>query len=158
VTTTPRGRVLGEREAEESGMKKRGRAGERDTSVVVMECAAFLDGTLAEYWDERGMVVPVWAWTNLLAHGSRKRIGKSVIPRMRPRRAGRSWRIARSFLAYEVLAVVERGVTLDHLQSSVLIPLELEMAVHPEVAYWSPRRWVDAVDYAIRTQRITLEL
>jgi hypothetical protein len=139
-------------------MKKRQRSGDRGASVVVMECDAFLNGTLAEYWDERGTAVPVWAWTNLLAHGSRKLIGKSVVPRMRPRRPGRSWRIARSFLAYEVLAVLERGVALDHLQSSVLIPLELEMAVHPEVAYWSPRQWVDTVDYAILTQQVTLEL
>jgi hypothetical protein len=143
---------------EESGMQKRERAGDRGASVVVMECAAFLNGTLAEYWDERGTVVPVWAWTNLLAHGSKTLIGESVIPPMRPRRTGRSWRIARSFLAYEVLDVLERGVTLDHLQSSVLIPLELEMAVHPKVGYWSPRQWIDTVDYAIRTQHVTLEL
>ena len=65
---------------------------------------------------------------------------------------------ARSFLAYEVLAVLEGGVTLDHLQSGVLIPLELEMAVHTEVAYWSPRQWLDTVDYAIRTQQVTLGL
>jgi hypothetical protein len=139
-------------------MKKRDRAGNRGTSGVAMECAAFLDGTLAEYWDQRGTVVPVWAWTNLLAHGSEDLIGESVLPPLRPRRTGRSWRIARSFLAYEVLAVLEGGVTLDHLQSGVLIPLELEMAVHTEVAYWSPRQWLDTVDYAIRTQQVTLGL
>jgi hypothetical protein len=138
-------------------MKKRERAGGRGSSVVAMECAAFLNGTLAEHWEQRGTVVPVWAWTNLLAHGSEKLIGKGVVPRMRPRRAGRSWRIARSFLAYEVLDVIERGVRLDQLQSSVLVPLELEMAAHPEVEYWSPRQWVDTVDYAILTQHVTLE-
>ena len=128
------------------------------TSVVVMECQAFLTGTLAEYWEERGTVVPVWAWTNLLAHGTEQQIGESVIHPLRPRRTGRSWRIARSFLAYQVLDALEGGVALDDLQSGILIPLELEMAAHPEVTQWGPRQWVDTVDHAIRTQQISLEL
>jgi hypothetical protein len=127
------------------------------SSVVVMECGAFLAGTLAEYWDERGTWVPVWAWTNLLAHGSESQIAESVIHPLRPRRTGRSWRIARSFVAYQVLDAVERGMALEDLQSSVLIPLELEMAAHPEVSRWGPRQWVDTLDHAIRTQHITLE-
>jgi hypothetical protein len=138
-------------------MAKRGYERE-SSSVVVMECQAFLTGTLAEYWDERGTVVPVWAWTNLLAHGSEQQIGESVIHPLRPRRTGRSWRIAQSFLAYQVLDALERGVALEDLQSNVLIPLELEMASHPEVTQWGPRQWVDTVDHAIRTQHITLEL
>ncbi len=73
--------------------------------VLVTECEAFLDGTLAEYWDERGADVPVWAWTNLLAHGSEALIGESVARPTRPRRAARSWRIARSYLAHQVLEV-----------------------------------------------------
>ena len=32
--------------------------------TVALECEAFLHGTLAEYWDERGITVPVWAWTS----------------------------------------------------------------------------------------------
>ena len=46
-------------------MKKRERL--EGDSVLVRECEAFLEGTLAEYLDEQGLVVPVWAWTNLLA-------------------------------------------------------------------------------------------
>lgn len=138
-------------------MKKRQRVGD-GVSVVSMECEAYLTGMLAEYWDERGTVVPVWAWTNLLAHGTEKLIAESVTHPLRPRRAGRSWRIARSFLAYQVLDAVEGGVALEDLQSKVLVPLELEMAAHPEVGHWSPRQWVDTVDHAIRTQHITLEL
>ncbi len=29
--------------------------------TVALECEAFLNGTLAEYWDEKGVIVPVWA-------------------------------------------------------------------------------------------------
>jgi hypothetical protein len=32
------------------------------------------------------------------------------------------------------------------------------MALHPEVGQWSPQKWVDTVDHAIRTQRVTLDL
>ena len=55
-------------------------------SILATECGAFLDGTLAEYWDERGVDVPIWAWTNLLAHGSEELIGQSVAGPARPRR------------------------------------------------------------------------
>jgi hypothetical protein len=138
-------------------MKKRQCAGD-GASVVAMECEAFLTGTLAEYWDERGTVVPVWAWTNLLAHGNEELIGESATHPLRPRRAGRSWRLARSFMAYQLLDAVESEVALEDLQSQVLIPLELEMALHPEVGHWSPQKWVDTVDLAIRTQHATLDL
>ena len=74
------------------------------SSILAMECGAFLDGTLAEYWDERGVVVPVWAWTNLLAHGTEELMGEMRRPSL-SQPVGRvcSWRIARSHLAYEIL-------------------------------------------------------
>ena len=121
------------------------------------ECRAFLNGTLAEYWDEKGVIVPVWAWTNLLAHGSEEMIGESVLRPARPRRTGRSWRIARSYLAYRVLEHTDAQFTLRDLQASILIPLELEMAALPEVGRWTPRQWVDTVDHAIRSQHSPLE-
>ncbi len=126
-------------------------------SILARECEAFLDGTLAEYWDERGVDVPVWAWTNLLAHGDESRIGESVLRPYRPRRAARSWRIARSYLAYRVLDHTDAEFTLADLQTSVLVPLELEMAARPETGSWSPRQWVDTVDNAIGNQHSPLE-
>jgi len=124
--------------------------------VVALECEAYLNGTLAEYWEEQGTAVPVWTWTNLLAHGSEDQISDSVHRPAKPRRTGRSWRIARSYLAFEVLDLTSDDVTLEQLQSTVLIPLELELAAHPEVERWTPRRWIDAVDAAIRNQHSTL--
>ena len=125
--------------------------------TIALECERFLDGTLAEYWDEKGMNVPVWAWMNLLAHGSARQIGDCIARPYRPRRSSRSWRIARSYLAYEVLDVTDLEYTLPELQSAVLIPLELEMSARPEACHWSPRQWVDMVEDAIRSQYSALE-
>lgn len=126
--------------------------------VVALECEAYLNGTLAEFLEEQGTSVPVWTWTNLLAHGSESRIYESLHRPSMPRRTGRSWRIARSYLAYQVLDVACEDFTLEELQSTVLIPLELDLAAHAEVERWTPRRWVDTVDAAIRDQQPTLGL
>ena len=125
--------------------------------TIALECERFLDGTLAEYWDDKGMDVPVWAWMNLLAHGSARQIGECIARPYRPRRSSRSWRIARSYLAYEVLDVTDMEYTLAELQSTVLIPLELEMSAQPEAGDCSPREWVDMVEDAIRSQYSALE-
>jgi hypothetical protein len=75
----------------------------------------------------------------------------------RPRRASRSWRVARSYLAYKVLDLTDLEFTLAHLQSSVLIPLELEMAARADVAGWTPRQWVDFVEDALRNNLWALD-
>ncbi len=140
-------------------MKKRERtAVAAESSVCAQECEAFLAGTLAEYWEDKGIVVPVWAWTNLLAHGSVSQIGRCVSRPGRLRHTGRNWAIARSYMAYEVLDLVDAEFTLTDLQAMVLVPLELEMAARPEVSRWTPRQWVDTVDFAIRNTHLTLEL
>jgi hypothetical protein len=125
---------------------------EQDTAhgTIALECEAFLGGTLAEYWDDKGMEVPVWTYMNLLAHGDARRIGECVLRPDWPRRASRSWRVARSYLAFEVLDLTDLEFTLADLQASVLIPLELEMAARADVAGWTPRQWVDLVEEALR--------
>jgi hypothetical protein len=57
-----------------------------------------------------------------------------------------------------VLDLACEDLTLEELQSTVLRPLELELAAHPQVERWTPRRWVDTVDEAIRNQHSTLGL
>jgi hypothetical protein len=118
--------------------------------TIALECEAFLAGTLAEYWDDKGMEVPVWTYMNLLAHGDARRIGECVLRPDWPRRSSRSWRVARSYLAFEVLDLTDLEFTLADLQASVLIPLELEMAARADVAGWTPRQWVDLVEEALR--------
>ena len=120
-------------------------------------CEAFLNGTLAEYWERQGFTVPVWAWTNLLAHGTVDQIAAIVSRPGRARRGARSWRIARSYMANALLEFAEGPRRLRALQTEILVPLELEMAMLPAVRQWEPRQWVDAVDWAIRSQPTTTE-
>jgi hypothetical protein len=124
-------------------------------SAVVAECAAFLTGTLAERWEAEGLPVPVWVWTNLLAHGSETLIAESISRPFRHQLLTRSWWIARSELADVVLDLTHWSSSLVKLQESVLIPLELDLASSPEVSLWSHRRWVDAVTTALRHQNRT---
>jgi hypothetical protein len=125
--------------------------------TIALECEAFLDGTLAEYWDDRGMDVPVWTWMNLLAHGAARQIGECVLRPIRPRRASRSWYVARSYLAFEVLDLTDLEFTLAEMQASVLVPLELEMASRPDVEGWTPRQWVNLVEDALRNNLSALD-
>jgi hypothetical protein len=124
--------------------------------TIVVECEAFLEGTLAEYWDEKGMAVPPWAWLNLLAHGSENQIRASIASPSRPRRASRSWRTARAYVAYALLTLVDAENTLADMQRSLLIPLEFQMADLPDLR-WSPRQWVDMLDAVLQGQQATLE-
>ena len=118
--------------------------------TIALECEAFLAGTLAEYWEDKGMDLPVWAYMNLLAHGDARQIGECVLRPFRTRRGSRSWRVARAYLAYEVLDLTDLEFTLADLQASVLIPLELAMAGRPDAADWTPRQWVDMVEDTLR--------
>ncbi len=137
-------------------MENRERSG--DDSVLVRECDAFLSGTLAEYLDEQGKVVPVWAWTNLLAHGCPEQVTDCVSSPTHPRDSDNDWSVARSLLAFEIFDLMEAGYPLEELQQDVLIPLELDLAERPEASRWGPPQWLDAVDEAIRSQQVTFGL
>jgi hypothetical protein len=117
---------------------------------LVIESAAFLNGTLAEQWEAQGLKVPPWGWINLLAHGSEERIAESIHRPYRHHLLARKWWIARSELAEVVLEVTKRSSSLSELQNTVLIPLELHMSSHPEACRWNYRQWVDTVTSALR--------
>lgn len=125
--------------------------------TIAVECEKFLGGTLAEYWDDMGMDVPVWAWMNLLSHGDARQIGQCIFRPNPPGPSSRDWRIARAYLAYEVLDLTDLEFTLAELQWRVLIPLELEMSAQPEADDWTPRQWVDQVEHAMGHQIAALE-
>jgi hypothetical protein len=117
------------------------------------ECEAFLTGTYAERAVQRGGDPPVWAWTNLLAHGGETQLvdearghAKDVLP-------SRRWREARAYLATELLARARRGTSIARLQREVLVPLELQLASRPGVQCWQPQEWVTAVLAALDEHR-----
>jgi hypothetical protein len=124
-------------------------------SVLANECSAFLNGTLAEYWDDKGLVVPVWAWTNLLAHGDEDRIADAVTRPRCSRRAARKWSVARSYLALEILGLLHESLSLEELQGDVLVPLELELSTRQDVSRWTPTQWLEAVDNVLRNEHST---
>jgi hypothetical protein len=108
------------------------------------ECAAFLSGTLTDRCEADGMAVPIWAWTNVLAHGSREMIAYAVSRPSRHRLLTRCWWIARAQLADLILEMTD-GASLSDLQESVLVPLELELASRTDVPFWTARQWVETV-------------
>jgi hypothetical protein len=121
-------------------------------SVLANECSAFLNGTLAEYWHDKGLTVPVWAWTNLLAHGDEDRIADAVIRPRCARAKARNWATARSYLALEILGLLDESLSLEELQCEVLVPLELELSSRSHVSRWTPSQWLDEVDTALRNE------
>lgn len=116
---------------------------------VVAECAAFLSGTLVERLEAGGRGIPVWAWTNLLAHGSAELVTESTIRPCRHHLIARSWWTARAQLADLILEVTRGRCSLGELQESVLVPLELDLASRPEVSFWNHHQWVEAVTEAL---------
>lgn len=125
-------------------------------AALVEECQAFLAGSYADHLDEKGLPIPTWAWTNLLAHGSELDLHRQEGP---PNSQGSpacfQWRAARSYLAREILDhTKECTVDLTELQRKVLIPLELELARSSETSARSdPHAWVVAVRTALTLRR-----
>lgn len=119
----------------------------RSSNELVADCEAFLTGRYAERVVERGGTVPVWAWTNLLAHGRETDL-RSEIAKTDGQNSDR-WRAARAYLATELLDGARRGRSLADVQRTVLVPLELELAAEPGAETWGRQRWVGAVRSAL---------
>lgn len=115
---------------------------------LVADCEDYLAGHYAERLATRSLVVPVWAWTNLLAHGAEDDLRREVEEFAEPR-PSRGWRSARAYLVTELLEALGRGSVLEELQQQAIVPLELELAARPEVASWDRVRWVLAVRSAL---------
>jgi len=111
----------------------------QEAVMLVEECEAFLAGTFAELCEYRLEPVPVWAWVNLLAHGT---AGQLRVDAGQPAGPGR-WHAARAFVAGEVLDLVEaRRLSLRGVQAGALVPLELEVMSCPGAPYWQPGQLV----------------
>lgn len=121
--------------------------------AVVADCEAFLLGHLAEWLVDQGSGVPVWAWVNLLAHGSYEELRSEVSAQPGGRFGVRDWKRSRAYLAAEVLAIADGTGPLLTLQEAALRPLECELAESPEVNRWSPSTLASHVNTALAAQR-----
>ena len=128
--------------------------GRRISAQLVDDTEAFLCGRLVERAEAHGDFVPVWAWTNLLAHGSDKDLRAELTMGLPQRdKAVRQWHEARSYLAAEVLWQAAQYGSLEKVQEAVLMPLELDLASRTDVIRWRRRRWAQAVEQALTQQR-----
>lgn len=124
-----------------------------EAAELVSDCEAFLLGRYADVLDERSEPVPVWAWTNVLSHGSRDDIDRAAADARGGWSSSRKWRAARAFVAGELLDAVGRGVPLADIQRDVLTPLELELASLRGAWAWTPQRWLETVRAALHSYR-----
>lgn len=125
---------------------KLARRHERELShEVVEDCAAFLLGRYVEELESRSMAVPVWAWTNVLAHGMPDDLRRTADDSRVGPGSTREWRAARAYVAAELLEATARDQSLAETQRQLLIPLELRLAARSDVERWTPQRWVATV-------------
>ena len=103
---------------------------------LTVECESLLAGRYADYLCSHGRWAPPWTWVNALAHRSTSELtalaGGEGRPRTDDTPGTDRWRQAVAFLAEDVLSQMQRsGISLDQLQRTRLIPLELELCRHP---------------------------
>lgn len=120
---------------------------------VVDDCEAFLLGRSVERFESRSMGVPMWAWTNVLAHGSPEDLSRAAEDGSGGPATGREWRAARAYLATEILMTAARGGSLVDLQQKVVAPLELQFAAGRDGRSWTPQRWVATVHSSLNAYR-----
>jgi len=128
---------------------------QRQCREIVGDAEAFLLGHIAERFEEQGLVVPTWAWTNLLAHGEASELRDERAGERQPARTlNRDWRRARAYLAAEVLSLVGAHVPLHVLQERVLHPVELALATARTSLPWGPSQWAMHVSSALTEHAI----
>lgn len=120
---------------------------------VVSDCEAFLLGGYAEFLEARSEPVPVWAWTNVLAHGRREDLERAAAGARVGWSWTRRWRVARTVAAGELLDRVASGASLADMQREVLVPLELELVSCREDWACMPERWLEVVRSALHSYR-----
>lgn len=110
--------------------------------ALVEESQAFLDGRYAELAASSDERVPVWAWMNLLAHGTEAELRIAASQLL----VAEGWRQARAFLAGEVVNVIDAGLMpLSQVQRDILVPLELDILSCPTANQWTPAQLVSGL-------------
>lgn len=111
-------------------------------SDVADECEAFLAGAYADACHRLGRGAPVWTWLNEGAHADADHL-RRVATAPEPERADIEQR-TRATLARAVVSAMDDR-SLDDLQRSVLVPLELHVAG----SELTPRRLIELVGRAL---------
>ncbi len=120
------------------------------SAAVPVACEAYLGGTYADLLEAGGEHVPVWAWVNLLAHGTEDQLRTAADALA----SEQGWRQARAFLAGEVLDAVGTGrTTLRALQDHVLVPLELDLVTCRGAERWRPAQLVAGLLQVVAPRR-----
>lgn len=110
--------------------------------VLVEECESFLAGGYVERCEACGEPVPVWAWMNVLAHGTDAELRAAAANRSE----GDEGHQALAFVAGELVDLIDDGcVDLEELQRDVLMPLELDVIACPAATRWSAAELVSAL-------------
>jgi hypothetical protein len=124
---------------------------------VIKASEIVLAGEYLEHLRLYHRLVPVWAWTNVLAHGSEAQLERASRSWAADNADGVDrwtfWMAARSMAAAEVLDVARRKRSLTELQAEVLVPLELRLFDSAVTERWGPRRWLDEVITSIDPNR-----
>jgi hypothetical protein len=121
--------------------------GRHEGRALARETEWFLVGRPAEHIYLDGGAVPLWAWMNLLAHGTVEDLRSRPGTFPDAPRSLQPWVAARRYLADEVLDVVDHGSALLTVQREALIPLELDLMHAP--ADLCPADWVGMVTSAL---------
>jgi hypothetical protein len=129
------------------------RQARRAAEELAAECDAILSGRYPDYLRSHGRDVPVWAWTNPLAHASDEALRAIVATRSHMMAPADRWPHACRYVAGELLDLAECNGPLAELQATVLVPLELDLIARPGVASWKPGTWVETVTAALPGHR-----
>jgi len=124
---------------------------DRDPHVeqLIEECESFLAGAYVERREARGEPVPVWAWMNVLAHGTDAELRAAAMNRS----GGDEGHQALAFVAGELVDLIDDGaLDLETFQREELVPLELDVIVCPATSGWSAPQLVSALLRALPTR------
>jgi hypothetical protein len=109
---------------------------------LIEECESFLAGGSVWLCEARREPVPVWAWMNVLAHGTESELRAAAQDRP-PNDEGRQ---ALAFVAGELVELIDTGVVeLEAFQRDVLVPLELDVIACPATTQWRPGQLVSGL-------------
>src|SRR5687767_3886001 len=97
------------------------------------ECEAYLRGEWAEYLRAHGLAVPRWAWLNRVAHAPEQALRLTHRDRVWCGQHEDVWTEFRSSVADLLLKQADdTGRTVDEIQASVLVPIELALFARDE--------------------------